>query len=150
MQTSAIFVMMESGHPLLENCGNHLGSVGPRTSPMTELSLMARVMIINHWILVALWFLLTLWVGDPAQLKVIKTTIIKFLWAGQKDSARHRVDAAIVTREKKHGGLGVLSITEQVIALAGKNILWTITAGGHLLKTIIQHRIRALSLKRWG
>lgn len=74
-----------------------------------KLSLMARVVIINHWILGAIWFILSLWVGDKEQLKAIETCITKFLWADQKETARHRVDADTITHPKSKGGLEAIS-----------------------------------------
>lgn len=57
------------------------------TTKKKKLLFMARVVIINHWILGTIWFILALWVGCSQQLKVVQTTIIKFLWAGEKESA---------------------------------------------------------------
>lgn len=70
--------------------------------------------------------MLTIWIGDPFQLKLFEG-LLKFLWAGQKDSTRNRVDAETITRSKKNGGLGVLSLSDQVRALVAKLILWALT-----------------------
>lgn len=44
-------------------------------------SLASRLMIINHIILVALWFLLTLWIGSVEELRELEKKIVHFLWA---------------------------------------------------------------------
>lgn len=108
------------------------------------------MVIINHWIMGALWFILTIWIGDPSHLKIIEGIIIKFLWAGQSDSAKHWVDVATVMLPKDQGGLGVISVTNQVQALAGKVTLEALMDRKHPLETILRHHIQTLSFKRWG
>lgn len=91
--------------------------------------LMAHMLMINHIILVALWFTLTIWIGDPSNLKTLEAIIVTFLWAGQKYIARNWVDFETTTRSKEFGGLGLLSISDQVKALLAKLIIWALGHG---------------------
>jgi hypothetical protein len=59
-------------------------------------NLVARVVIINRLIVSSVWYLLTLWIGSIQQLHKMQKKVTKFTWAGQKDSACHRVDAATI------------------------------------------------------
>lgn len=109
-----------------------------------KTSLIARVIVINHLILGVLWFMLCLWIGDLEALKAIEKEIFKFLWAGQLLFARHHVDFLTITLPKDRGGLGLLLLFDQVRALLGKLIVWTLAKRPHALKTILQSHIRAL------
>lgn len=94
--------------------------------------------------------MLALWTGDENTIKAIEVKIINFLWAGQLDSARHKVDHLTVIRPKNQDGLGVLSLSDQVKALLGKTMVWTVSEKPHPLHTILKHRICELFMKCWG
>lgn len=120
------------------------------TAKSKKLSFMARVVIINHWIQGAIWFILALCVGSPQQLKALQSIIIKFLWAGEKESARHRVDILTITSPKSQGGVALISLTDQGTALASKLVLWATEDDVHPLQCILQGKIQELSFRRWG
>jgi hypothetical protein len=55
-------------------------------------TLMPSSMVITKQLMQSsLWYLLTLWPGSDAELKEIDRRIVRFLWAGQKETAQHRV-----------------------------------------------------------
>lgn len=113
-------------------------------------TLMARVLYINHMLLGSLWYLLTLWTGDQAYLLELERSILNFLWAGSDTKTRNRVDKATVYLSKAKGGLGVISIMQQVNALAGKFILWATSTGDHPLQLLLRRQISSLTEKKWG
>lgn len=51
---------------------------------------------------------------------------------------------------KEKGGLGLISIDHQILALATKLILWVISHGEHQLKMILREKIYQLSLCKHG
>lgn len=75
-------------------------------------SLIGRVVSINHLLPCSLWFILALKIGDPTTLKISEKIIITFLWAGQQDSARHKVNYDTITQSKRHGELSLISLAD--------------------------------------
>lgn len=43
-------------------------------------NLVARVMLVNHYILATLWYLLTLWPGDAKDMEDFQWLVRKFIW----------------------------------------------------------------------
>lgn len=87
------------------------------------INLIARILIVNQVLYASLWYILALWVGDAKDLKHIDKIILNFLWAGQAQSACHRVNRATLLRPKLKGGLGLIDLFGHVAALAAKVIL---------------------------
>lgn len=96
-------------------------------------NLIARILIVKQILYASLWYILALWAGDAKDLKCIDKIILYFLCAGQASSTRHRVNRATLLRPKRKGGLGLVDLSGQVVALAAKVILWAITVGDHPL-----------------
>lgn len=113
-------------------------------------SLAARLQVINHIIVAALWYILNLWTGNAEELRALEKKIVHDLWVGDMETARHRVKLNIVELPKDRGGIGLISLIQQVRALASKLILWAITDEDHPLKKLMQASFREMSLKRWG
>lgn len=113
-------------------------------------TLMGRIAIVNHLILSQLWYTLTVWTGKMSTLENLQRMIVKFIWRGQNPAGRARVNINTLTKPRNMGGLGLISIPHQVRALAGGFFTWAIKAGDHPLRRLLQHRIRELSVKRWG
>lgn len=63
---------------------------------------------------------------------------------------RPRVDYDTLLRMLAEGGLVLISIKAPTIAMAGKNILWTVAVGDHTLQWILRAKIVDLSERRWG
>lgn len=110
-------------------------------------SLYARVVIANHFVLSVLWYILSLWVGDIQDLENMDKQIRAFIWA-QNGSTRHKVDYDTMLLHRRKGGIGLVSIAQQVLALLGKFIVWALTPGYTPLKAILQKRIESLSYER--
>jgi hypothetical protein len=87
-------------------------------------NLHTRDVVSNHLITASLWYMLTLWNGTVKELKALQKKVNSFVWAGQRQSARHRVDEQTICMPKKDGGLGIISIMAQTSALAGKMFTW--------------------------
>lgn len=68
----------------------------------------------------------------------------------QDFSKKPRVDFDMIQKPKARGGLGLISNKAQMIALAGKTMLWTIQEGDHTLQWIYRKKLGQMSLKRWG
>lgn len=113
-------------------------------------SLMARIAVANHLITSTLWFTLTVWAGKASFLETLQKKMVRFICAGTNATSRHRVDAETLTRPRRQGGLGLISIPAQARALAGSIVLWAIQEGDQPLKQLLQFRIRALSADRWN
>jgi hypothetical protein len=109
-----------------------------RKNPM---NLVARMVVINHLLLSSVWYWLTLWPGTLGELSKLQTKVVKFLWAGQKLTARHRVDAKTICRPKQEGGLGLLNIPAQTAALSGRILLWALAEPipQNLLRDLLRH-----------
>jgi hypothetical protein len=97
-----------------------------QVSRKNPMNLAARVVVANHLLLSSIWYWLTLWPGTLGELSKLQTKVVKFIWAGQKLTARHRVDAATLCRPKHEGGLRLLSIPAETAALSGKILLWAL------------------------
>lgn len=95
--------------------------------------LAARVTLINHVFEGALWYILTLGAGHK-ELEQLEKMIADFLWAGNMEAARHRVKWNTIIFPRSQGGLGIVSVQEQVWALVGKIILWVISPRDHPLQ----------------
>jgi hypothetical protein len=61
-----------------------------------------------------------------------------------------RVDLDTLHKSKKEGGLGLISVSNQVKCLLAKFILWVIVEGTHPLQLIIRYKLQELSYKKWG
>jgi hypothetical protein len=116
-----------------------------RKSKMNPTSLAARLVIIKQLLLSSVWYFLTLWSSTEMELKCLEQKMVRFLWARQKDRALHRVNYQTIIKPRAQGGLGYISITQQVDSLASRLILWAISAGEDDLKTLLRQRIMDLS-----
>lgn len=59
--------------------------------------------------------------------------IINFLWVGQRELARHRVDLQTLRKPKEKGGVGSIPFIDQVNNLLAMFILLGIAKGDHPL-----------------
>lgn len=123
---------------------------GLRRSKAKFTSLAARIVLINNLILSTLWYYFTLWARDDKELEALEKIIIHFLWAEAMDTMRHRVKLNTITMPNLQGGLGVISLREQVRALISKIILWALAASNRPLLIILRGYIRQMSMKKWG
>lgn len=96
-----------------------------------------------------LWYTFSLWVGTAADIAKLESCILRFIWT-QNDSTRYKVDFASIILPTLKGGLGLVSISQQVKALLAKMIIWAISDGHHQLKTIIQGKIMDMSERKYG
>lgn len=83
-------------------------------------------------------------------LENLQKIITQFIWKGQNSQGRARVNHDTLIKPRNGGGLGLISIPHQVRALAGGFFTWAIREGDHPLRRLLQHRIRLLSVHRWG
>jgi hypothetical protein len=115
-------------------------------------NLEARVVLSNHLISSSAWYYLTLWNGTEAELEVMQRKVVRFIWAGQSEGARHRVDGITLCKAKADGGLGLLHIPKQTRALTSRLILWSTHEGDedNLLRELLQSYFRQLSRECWG
>lgn len=63
---------------------------------------------------------------------------------------RPKVDYETMKRALDEGGLALLSIEVQTIALAIKLILWIVHEGDHTTQHILRAKFGGLSLHKWG
>lgn len=134
-------LMVEQLRTCLEHGLQHVG--------MNPLSLIGRVTAINTLITSSLWFAITLWAGSLEDLPCFEKEIIRFLWSGQGRHKCHRFVEAILYLPRSAGSLGIISIQQQMHALTGKCILWSLIPKVHPLRQILEGLIE-LALKRWG
>lgn len=104
----------------------------------------------NQLIMCILWYMLTLWTGDMVQLEEWDKTIKDFVWSGHETGKRPRVDYAPLLRSLEEGGLVLISIKAQTIAMVGKTVLWAVATGDHTLQWILRAKIVDLLERRWG
>lgn len=90
------------------------------------------------------------WPGDMSFLKDLDNQVKAFIWDGQEDSYRPRLDYSILIRFTEEGGLGVILIKAHTIAIAGKRMLWITTNGKHTLQCILWVKLVQLSINKWG
>lgn len=108
-------------------------------------NLIIRVTLVNQYILAALWYLLNLWPRNNKDLEELERLVHKYIWT-QSNSTIHKMDALTLYLSRANGGLGALSLSHQVFALATKLTMWALSTGHHPLKRIIQSYIIELSL----
>lgn len=73
-----------------------------------------------------------------------------FIWSDHEEGKKPRLAYHILLLSKEEGGLSLISIKFQTIAMAGKTMLWIVADGDHTLQVIYRVKIGALSLHRWG
>jgi hypothetical protein len=115
-------------------------------------NLIVRKVIANHLIDSSLWYWLTLWNGLEKDLHAMQRRVVKFVWAGQKDTARHRVDHQTLCKPLHQRGLGLLSIPEQTKALSAWLLTWALheSAEPNILQQLMQHHLKLMSWEKWG
>lgn len=118
-----------------------------RRKPQT---LMLRVQMANQLISNVLWYMLHVWPGDFSFLDSLDKQIREFIWSGQVEAKRPRLNHNLLTGSKDDGGLALISIKDQTIAIAGKKVLWVASDGEHTLQSILRVKLGELSEKRWG
>lgn len=59
--------------------------------------------MVNHLILLSAWFSITLWVGFEEDLRAMEKEIITFVWSGQNQPKKHRVNKATLYRPRRDG-----------------------------------------------
>lgn len=58
---------------------------------------------------------------------MIESQIRNYIWSGQEEPRRPRLDHKILTRPLEEGGLIVISVYELTLAMAAKQMLWIAT-----------------------
>lgn len=76
--------------------------------------------------------------------------ICNFLWSGQVDSKKPRVEYAILLRPKSNGGFGLIFVRAQFVAMAGVFILNASTDGDGTLQHIVCKNIGDFSVVQSG
>lgn len=61
-----------------------------------------------------------------------------------------RVDVKTILRPKVEGGLGLIFVVDHTLAMAAKDLLWTVQEEDHTLQAIYRVKIGELSLRKWG
>lgn len=117
---------------------------------LQHYTMVTRVGIVNQLVTCALLFMTQLWIGDLSQLHEMDSQISQSIWSGKEDKCRPRVDLATIHRSKKDGGLAVISVKDQTIALAGKLILQACQDGEDTLQCIVWEKVVNLSERKWG
>lgn len=96
-------------------------------------SLYTRVKIVNQLVNSGLWYVLQLWTGRLDTLERFDNIVKDFVWSGQDKDKRSRVDFLTLLKDLEEGGLALVSIKGQTIALLGKLLLWALQDDDHTL-----------------
>lgn len=72
--------------------------------------------------------------------------ITNFVWSGQVDYKKPRVNYKTILLLKEEGDMGLISVKLQFLALTGGFILWTIEDGDHTLQHILRNKVGDLSV----
>jgi hypothetical protein len=104
-----------------------------------------RKVIVNQLLKGSLCYVLTLWKGTDEELHDLEREMINYIWAGQNKSAAAMVDALTLMKSKKEGGIGLISIKDQVKCKLAQLLLWAVFDGSHPLQLILRHGTRELS-----
>lgn len=108
-----------------------------------QLALAARITVANSLLLGCLWYLIIVWAGTRNFLTKLQRIIDTFVWAGRSRVAR--VARATVALPKAEGGLGLLGVEAQYIALTSNFMCWVLTEGIHPLQLILRGHIHLAS-----
>lgn len=73
-----------------------------------------------------------------------------FIWSGMVDHLKPMVDYNTLVSPKDKGGMGLISIKGQTMALVAKVILLVVEEGEHTLQCIVREKISDLSKHKWG
>lgn len=77
--------------------------------------------------------MLQVWVGNFSFLEKLDTIVKDFIWSDQDEGKKARMEYMILLLSLEDGGLGLIPIKLQIIALAGKTTLWIVSYGDHTL-----------------
>lgn len=69
--------------------------------------------------------------GNLQTLEPYDRTIKDFLWSGQESGKRPRVEYATITKPKSKGGLGLISMKYQMMAMPQTTMLGIVVEGEH-------------------
>lgn len=106
-----------------------------------NLSLSRRILILNHFIVLATLYFLSYWRPPEADLKKLHQICTKFMWSGA--SVDHKIPNAkweVCILSKSKGGLGILDICNMVDRLAGKWMARSIISPNQDWWAILIHR----------
>lgn len=96
-------------------------------------SLIMRVTIANQLVSCALMYMLRVWPGDMGQLDLFDSAIRDFIWSRLDTNKHPRVDKVTITLPKDQGGMALISVKTQTLAMARKDLLWVVQEGEHTL-----------------
>lgn len=85
-----------------------------------------------------------------SQLDEWNKTMKDFVWSGQEMGKQPWVNYKSLLRSLEEGGLVLISIKAQTVAMAGKIVLWAIAASDHTLQWILRAKKNDLLERRWG
>lgn len=110
-----------------------------------KLSLAARILVANTLLLGCIWYFIVFWAGERPFLRKLQRIIDHYVWAG-----RSRVRRSTVALPRAEGGLGLLGVEEQFIALTSGFMVWILEEGEHPLRSILRSHLHQVSARRWG
>lgn len=118
-----------------------------RAQPHT---LVLWVAIANQMVSISIWYMVQLWPNDSAMLDEWDGLVKDFVWSYTDTRKCPRVDFQTITKPRKEGGLGLISISSHTIISATKAILWTMQEGEQTLQCIYKEKIVDLLEQIWG
>ena len=85
-----------------------------------KLSLIGRVVVVNHILLATMWHSVACWMLDKACIKNIKAMVRGFLWSGRdNEMALAKVAWICLMKAKNNGGIGLVDLIHQSKVLLG-------------------------------
>lgn len=123
-----------------------------RAMQVMDLSLLARVLAINHILAASLWYFMFAWAPSAADFKCLQDIINNYLWSKLVDSQKSHCKVAwsVVVQQKRDGGLGLVDPVRKAQILHGQRVIKAFLPGRFPWKNFVLTKLEATAAVTGG
>lgn len=123
-----------------------------RAMQVTELTLPARVLAINHILAASLWYFMFAWAPNVADFKRLQDIIKNFLRSKPVDNQKShsKVAWSVLVHKKLDGGLGLVDPVRKVQILHGPWLIKALSPGSFPWKNFVLDKLEATAAVTGG